>query len=95
MILGERSKWVPVSSQRIQQVEEKNGNFLIDVLGKPEEVKPLFLIINISENYSQICVQQIVTMDFMFGGKVHSVKCTIPADGTIRMSANSQHCITP
>jgi len=38
VILGERSKWVPISSQRIQQVEEKNGNLLVDIMGRPGEV---------------------------------------------------------
>ena len=59
VILGERSKWVPVSSQRIQQVEEKNGNLLIDIMGKPGEVDDVLkfwlqLYLQIDGNYSQI-----------------------------------------
>ncbi|XP_078489098.1 uncharacterized protein LOC100181073 isoform X2 [Ciona intestinalis] len=38
VILGEREKWVPVSSRRITGVEMKDGNFLIDLQGKPTEV---------------------------------------------------------
>ena len=43
VILGERSKWVPVSSQRIQQIEDKNGDILLDIIGKPDEVIAIFL----------------------------------------------------
>ena len=39
VILGERSKWVPISSRRIQRIEEKNGNILVDIMGKPDEVR--------------------------------------------------------
>lgn len=37
-ILGERNKWVPVSPQRIANVEIRNNDLIIDLNGASNEV---------------------------------------------------------
>ncbi|CAK8679724.1 unnamed protein product [Clavelina lepadiformis] len=45
-ILGERSKWVPVSSRRIRSIEVKGDNLLVDIVGKPGEMVAMDFMFN-------------------------------------------------